>query len=60
MEKLLKLLILLNLKNDLCEKFGLGLLDLVNKDFKWNLIFSVIRDIEENDFPKNLYCFLNL
>jgi len=44
-------------KNDLCEKFGLGLLDLVNKDFKWNLIFSVIRDIEENDFSEEFVLF---
>ena len=44
-------------KNDLCEKFGLGLLDLVNKDFKWNLIFSVIRDIEETEFSEECVLF---
>ena len=44
-------------KNDLCKKFGTGLLELVNKDFKWNLIFSVIQDIEENDFCEEFVLF---
>ena len=44
-------------KNDLCKKFGTGLLELVNKDFKWNLIFSVIQDIDEDDFCEEFISF---
>lgn len=47
----------IDFKNDLCKKFGMGLLDFVNKDFKWNLIFSVIKDIEENDFYEEFILF---
>lgn len=45
-------------KNDLCEKFGTGLIDLINKDFRWNLIFSVIRDIEENNISEEFTLFV--
>lgn len=45
-------------KNDLCEKFGKGLIELINKDFRWNLIFSVIRDIEENSISKEFTLFV--
>lgn len=45
-------------KNDLCEKFGTGLIELVNRDFRWNLIFSVIRDIEENSITKEFTLFV--
>lgn len=45
-------------KNDLCEKFGTGLIELVNIDFRWNLIFSVIRDIEENSITKEFTLFV--
>lgn len=46
-------------KNDLCKKFGEGLVELVNKDFKWNLIISVIRDIEENPAFEELVTFVD-
>lgn len=46
-------------KNDLCKKFGTGLVELVNKDFKWNLIISVIRDIEENYAYEELVTFVD-
>lgn len=46
-------------KNDLCKKFGEGLVNLVNKDFKWNLIISVIRDIEENYAYEELVTFVD-
>lgn len=46
-------------KNDLCKKFGEGLVELVNKDFKWNLIISVIRDIEENPAYEELVTFVD-
>lgn len=45
-------------KNDLCKKFGLGLLEIINKDFDWNLIFSVIQDIEENDIIDEFTLFV--
>lgn len=48
----------ISFKNDLCEKFGIGLTELINKDFRWNLIFSVIRDIEENSITEEFTLFV--
>ena len=45
-------------KNDLCKIFGDGLVELVNKDFRWNLILSVIKDMEENDPAEELTLFV--
>ncbi len=45
-------------RNDLCKKFGLGLFEIINKDFRWNLILSVIQDIEENEIDDEFILFV--
>lgn len=52
----------MNLKKLLSEttlgkKFGLGLFEIINKDFRWNLILSV-QDIEENEIDDEFILFV--
>ncbi|NLW21937.1 MAG: (p)ppGpp synthetase [Tissierellia bacterium] len=48
----------LEYEDDFCKKIGESILDIINKDFKWNLFFKIIFQIEQGDNAEDFEGFL--
>lgn len=48
----------INYEDDFCKKVGETILEIINKDFKWNLFFKIIFEIEAGNKAENFEGFL--